>query len=214
MNAPVLTVVGIEKSFSRGFLRWRRLNQVLRGVSFELERGTMVGLVGENGSGKSVLMKIIAGSMRADRGTVVMDGRLGYCPQVPMLYDKLTCDETFRLFGHAYGLDDGLMQDRAAEMYQLLAFQRFRAELVENLSGGTRQKLNLAIALLHDPDLILLDEPYSGFDWETYQAFWGIADGLRAHQRTILVISHFIQERTHFDRILQLRSGLLESDGP
>jgi ABC-type multidrug transport system ATPase subunit len=212
MTAPVLSVTGVEKSFSRGFLRWRRLNQVLRGVSFELERGTMVGLVGENGSGKSVLMKIIAGSMRADRGTVTMNGRLGYCPQIPMLYDKLTCDETFRLFGHAYGLDDTRTRERAAEMYRVLAFERFHAEMVEHLSGGTRQKLNLAVALLHDPDLILLDEPYSGFDWETYQAFWGIADTLRGEQKTILIISHFIQERSHFDRILQLRGGILESE--
>jgi ABC-type multidrug transport system ATPase subunit len=212
MTNPVLSVSGVEKSFSRGFLRWRRRNAVLRGVTFDLERGAMVGLVGENGSGKSVLMKIIAGSLRADGGTVTMDGRLGYCPQTPMLYDKLTCDETFSLFGHAYGLDDKTTSAGADELYGLFSFERFRRELVENLSGGTRQKLNLSVALLHDPDLILLDEPYSGFDWETYQAFWGIADDLRARQKTILIISHFIQERAHFDRILQLGAGKLGSE--
>lgn len=211
MTAPVLSVANVEKAFRRGLLR-REVNHVLRGVSFDLSPGSMVGLVGENGSGKSVLMKIIAGSLHADEGSVTIGGRLGYCPQIPMLYDKLTCDETFRLFGRAYGLGRAEIESRAEAMYETFGFERFRDELVEHLSGGTRQKLNLAIALLHEPELILLDEPYSGFDWETYQAFWRIADGLRREGCTILVISHFIQERAHFDRILELRAGRLEPE--
>ena len=206
---PALTVRGVHKSFARGIWPRRRVNHVLRGVSFELAPSTMVGLVGENGSGKSVLMRIIAGSLKPDAGSIVIGGRLGYCPQIPMLYDRLSCHETLALFGHAYGLEDEVIAERAERLYEQLGFGRFRGELVMNLSGGTRQKLNLAVALLHSPTLLLLDEPYSGFDWETYLAFWSIADGLRSAGTTILIISHFIQERGHFDRILELREGRL-----
>lgn len=207
-----LTVSDVHKSFARGIWPRRRVNRVLSGVSFQLDAGTMVGLVGENGSGKSVMMRIIAGSLKPEQGGVSVDGRLGYCPQIPMLYDRLTCDETFSLFGHAYGLNDVGTRDGAARLYERLVFGRFREELVMNLSGGTRQKLNLAVALLHSPTLLLLDEPYSGFDWETYQAFWGLADELRSAGTTILIVSHFIQERGHFDRMLELRHGLLAAE--
>lgn len=204
-----LSVREVEKSFSRGIWPRRRINQVLRGITFELQPGAMVGLVGENGSGKTVLMRIIAGSLGPDSGTVSISGRLGYCPQIPLLYDRLTPEETLALFGRVYGLDDQAIRDRSEALYERLGFGRFRSELVVNLSGGTRQKLNLAVALLHSPTLLLLDEPYSGFDWETYQAFWGIAGELRDSGTTILIVSHFIQEQSHFDRILELRNGRL-----
>lgn len=212
LDGSVLTVSGVEKSFARGWPGRRRVNRVLRGISFSLEAGSMVGLVGENGSGKSVLMRIIVGALRPDAGRCDVAGRLGYCPQLPMLYEKLTCDETFALFGRAYRLTPEAVTRSTAQLYGLLGFERFRGELVENLSGGTRQKLNLSVALLHDPDLLLLDEPYSGFDWETYQKFWGIAEELRKRGKTVVVVSHFLQEREHFDRILDLRDGLLVGD--
>lgn len=212
-RVTTLRAVGIQKAFARGIWPRRRINPVLRGVSFELDAGAMVGLVGENGSGKSVLMRVIAGSLTPDRGSITVQGRLGYCPQVPMLYDKLTCDETFDLFGHAYRLGGATTRERAHQLYESLSFGRFRSELVENLSGGTRQKLNLAIALLNDPTVLLLDEPYAGFDWETYQAFWSIAGSLRQQGTTILIISHFIQEQERFDQILRLKDGVLESGG-
>ena len=212
-SSLTLVVADIHKTFTRGAWPRRRVNHVLRGVSFELEAGTMVGLVGENGSGKSVLMRIVAGSLKPDRGSVTVEGRLGYCPQIPMLYDKLTCDETFNLFGHAYGLPHDIVRERSRGLYEMLSFGRFHSELVEDLSGGTRQKLNLGIALLHEPAILLLDEPYAGFDWETYQTFWSLADSLRVRGTTILVISHFIQEQERFDRMLRLTAGVLESGG-
>jgi ABC-type multidrug transport system ATPase subunit len=207
--AAVLEVEGLHKSFRRRLSIHPRVNHVLRGVTFSLPRASVVGLVGENGSGKSVLMKIIVGLMTADSGTVRLDGRLGYCPQVPLLYDKLTCDETFRLFGHAYGLSDLDTQERASEYFELLGFGRFKDELVENLSGGTKQKLNLSVALLHKPDLLLLDEPYSGFDWETYLRFWQLTGSLRDAGTAILIVSHFIEERSHFDKIVNLQDGVI-----
>lgn len=211
--APVLRVADVRKSFRRyKWLPGGRVNQVLKGASFEIEPCKMIGLVGENGAGKSVLMKTIVGLMKADSGTVQLSGRLGYCPQIPLLYDKLTPDETFRLFAHAYGLEDGYALSRAEYFYDFLNFGRYRGELIENLSGGTRQKLNLAIALMHEPQLLLLDEPYSGFDWDTYQRFWQLADSLRDSGATILIVSHFIEERSHFDRILRVRDGRVEDE--
>ncbi len=211
--APVLRVSEIHKSFRRySWLPGGRVNQVLRGASFAIQPGKMIGLVGENGSGKSVLMKIIVGLMKADEGNVEAFGRLGYCPQEPLLYDKLTSDETFRLFAHAYGLDGVYALERAEHFYDLLNFGQFRGELIENLSGGTRQKLNLAIALMHEPQVLLLDEPYSGFDWDTYQRFWQLADSLRDSGATIVIVSHFIEERSHFDRILRVRDGLVDDE--
>lgn len=212
-GAATLAVAGIHKTFRTGVWPRRRSNHVLRGVSFQLTAGTMVGLVGENGSGKSVLMRIIAGSLKPDGGTVAINGRLGYCPQIPMLYEKLTCDETFVLFGHAYNLVTDEARARANQLYEVLSFGKFRSTLVEHLSGGTRQKLNLAIALLNEPTLFLLDEPYAGFDWETYQVFWSLAASLRDMGTTILIISHFIHEQERFDRILRLVDGTLESGG-
>jgi ABC-type multidrug transport system ATPase subunit len=208
----VLHVRDVHKTFRKRISLHPRVNQVLRGVTFSLPRASMVGLVGENGSGKSVLMKIIVGLMSADSGTVELDGRLGYCPQVPLLYDKLTCEETFRLFGHAYELAEEETEDRASEFFDLLGFRRFRTELVENLSGGTRQKLNLSVALLHRPSLLLLDEPYSGFDWETYLKFWQLTDSLRDQGTTILIVSHFIEERSHFDKIVHLKDGIVAEE--
>ncbi|MCH8815627.1 MAG: ABC transporter ATP-binding protein [Chloroflexi bacterium] len=212
-SAPILRVSDVHKSFRRhSWLPGGRVNQVLRGASFAIRPGKMIGLVGENGSGKSVLLKIIVGLMKADEGSVELSGRLGYCPQIPLLYDKLTSDETFRLFAHAYELDDAYALERAEHFYEFLNFGQFRGELIENLSGGTKQKLNLAIALMHEPQILLLDEPYSGFDWDTYQRFWQLADSLRDSGTTFVIVSHFIEERSHFDRILRVRDGLVEDE--
>ena len=134
--------------------------------------GEIVGLVGENGSGKSTLMKVLVGDLAANAGTLERTESFGYCPQVPVLYERLTCDEHLDLVGAAYGLDRSEMTGSRAAMYSDLDFARFAETRVEELSGGTRSKLNLALAMLHDPALLCLDEPYAGFDWDTYQRFW------------------------------------------
>ena len=105
-TAVVLRATGIDKSFHRGVWPRRRTIEVLKGASLEVRAGELVGLVGENGSGKSTLMQIIVGLLGADAGAVERPERLGYCPQVPMLWDKLTADEHFDLFARAYGLAD------------------------------------------------------------------------------------------------------------
>ncbi|MGK2877605.1 MAG: ABC transporter ATP-binding protein [Solirubrobacterales bacterium] len=180
---------------------------VLDGASLTVGAGSLVGLVGENGSGKSTLMKIIVGMLAADGGEITKPPRFGYCPQQPMLWDKLTVDEHFQLFSSAYGLTGRTRIAAADQMLEELNFSRYHAERVETLSGGTRQKLNLALSLMHDPQLLLLDEPYSGFDWETYEKFWEMSERRRAQGMGILVISHLLTERERFDTIYELDHG-------
>lgn len=204
---PVLTVTGIEKSFHRGIWPLRRKVEVLRGAGLEVRAGELVGLVGENGSGKSTLIQVVVGLLASDGGEVERPERLGYCPQQPMLWDKLTVAEHFRLYGGAYGMDGDRLARAEASLLEELQFARYRDYRTEALSGGTRQKLNLAISLMHDPELLLLDEPYSGFDWETYLRFWEMAKRRRDEGMGILIVSHLLAERERLDRMYELREG-------
>jgi len=169
--------------------------------------GELVGLVGENGSGKSTLLQIVVGLVGRDSGSVERPGRLGYCPQLAMLWDKLTVDEHFALFARAYGMSDDARGQAVSDLLDELQFERYRSYRVEALSGGTRQKLNLALALMHEPQLLLLDEPYSGFDWETYSRFWEMSERRRDNGMGILIVSHLLAERGRLDRIYTLRDG-------
>ena len=207
---PVLSIEGVTKAFRSGPPWHRRRVEVLRGASLDVRPGELVGLVGENGSGKSTLMQIIVGLLARDGGTLSVPGRLGYCPQQPLLWDKLTVAEHFELFAGAYELgEDAAARSRDALLGEL-AFARYLTDRVEVLSGGTRQKLNLALALLHEPRLLLLDEPYAGFDWETYLRFWEMAERRRAAGMGLLIVSHLLAERERLTRIYELRDGRCE----
>lgn len=203
----VLEAYGIEKAFSRGVWPLRRPVPVLTGADLVLRRGEVVGLVGENGSGKSTLMKILVGAMAADAGDVTRTGRLGYCPQVPVVYERLTCNEHFELFGRAYGMSVPAERRSRREIYETLGFERYADTRADQLSGGTLAKLNLGLALLADPELLLLDEPYAGSDWDTYLRFWSIVAKRRDAGRTVLIISHFAVDQDRFDRIVAIRDG-------
>jgi ABC-type multidrug transport system ATPase subunit len=134
-------------------------------------------------------------------------GSVGYCPQEPILYERLTCDEHFQLFGRAYGMSEVDVDIARGHIYRTLGFAEWRDSRVEELSGGTSAKLNLGLALLPDPDLLLLDEPYAGFDWDTYQRFWELTRERRDAGRSLLIISHFITDAERFDRIYDLVEG-------
>ncbi|MFE9770470.1 ATP-binding cassette domain-containing protein [Streptomyces sp. NPDC005931] len=206
-DRAVLVAAGIEKSYRRGVWPAQRQVRVLQGVDLALAPGEVVGLVGENGSGKSTLMKILVGALSADAGTVTRSGRLGYCPQEPVVYERLTCDEHFELFGRAYGLTDQVERRARRKLYEALGFERYAPTRTDRLSGGTRSKLNLALALLADPEVLLLDEPYAGFDFDTYLRFWELVGERRRTGRSVLIISHFVTDEERFDRIIQLRDG-------
>jgi ABC-2 type transport system ATP-binding protein len=198
----LIAVTDVARSFGR--------RQVLRGVTFAARRGEMVGIVGENGAGKSTLLRIMAGLLPASRGLVQMRGRLGYCPQDPEVHSGLTIAQNLEWFRSAYRLRNLKTAD---ELMDRLAFRQYRDTLVAELSGGTRQKLNLTVALMHDPDVLLLDEPYQGFDWETYLRFWGIAEQARLAGQAIVIISHLLYERRRFDSLFRLRDGVLLPEG-
>ena len=204
---PVLRAAGITKAFRTGWWPRRRTREVLTGADLELHPGEIVGLVGENGSGKSTMMKILVGALGRDAGTVEHRGRVGFCPQEPVLYDRLTCDEHFELFGRPYGMSEPEVDRSRDDLYATLGFAEWRDARVEELSGGTRAKLNLAVALLPDANLLLLDEPYAGFDWDTYQRFWELTRERRDAGRSLLIISHFIADAERFDRIYDLVDG-------
>ena len=197
----ILKVENIAKAFGK--------NQVLKNVSFEMKPSSLYGIVGENGSGKSTLLKIIVGEWRPDSGKVSVAGRLGYCPQQTLLFSQLTIDEHFRYFGAAYCIDKASYEDQSGSLMEYFNFKKYKKEKIANLSGGTQQKLNLAIALLHRPNLLVLDEPYSGFDWDTYQRFWNYTHQLRNEGCAILVVTHFLTEKEGFDRVYNLVEGEL-----
>jgi ABC-type multidrug transport system ATPase subunit len=206
-TSQVLAATGIAKSYRRGVWPLRRRVEVLTGADVSLGPGEVVGLVGENGSGKSTLMKILVGALTADAGTVTRHGRLGYCPQEPLLYPRLTCDEHFDLFARAYGMNPTTAEQSRTATYEALGFTRYARTRADQLSGGTQAKLNLGLALLADPDVLLLDEPYAGFDFDTYQKFWDLVAQRRDAGRSVLIVSHFVVDAQRFDRIVEVREG-------
>jgi len=198
MTQAVLEAREIRKAYRR--------HQVLRGVNLAVAPGQLAAVVGENGSGKSTLLKILAGTLAADRGEVELAGTLGYCPQDPVLNDSLTVGQHLRYFAAARRLPS---LRRAEELLARLGYEQYRGQVAGELSGGTRQKLNLTLAMLHDPDVLLLDEPYQGFDWETYLRFWDLAGDLRARRKTVVIITHLVFEQDRSDLLADLAGGHL-----
>lgn len=203
MTQAVLQALNLYKSYGR--------HKVLQGVQFEVFPGTLVGIVGENGAGKSTLLRILAGDLRPTRGDIIRSGVMGYCPQTVILNETLTVNQHLDYFRAAYAIDN---LQRADELIEQLAYQQYRHVLVSRLSGGTRQKLNLTLALLHDPQVLLLDEPYQGFDWDTYLRFWELVSHLRERGCAVLVISHLFFEQERFDILYRLRDGQVWRQDP
>ena len=194
----VLRAENLYKSFGR--------RKVLQGVNFPVYAGTLVGVVGENGAGKSTLLRILAGELRPNRGSVVLSGALGYCPQAVVLNDALTVNQHLDYFRAAYNIRD---LRYARELIDRLGYEKYSDTVVGALSGGTKQKLNLTLALMHQPEVLLLDEPYQGFDWETYLHFWDLVTDLRGRNCAILIISHLLFEQQRFDTVYHLQDGII-----
>lgn len=203
MAEPVLRVQQLHKAYGR--------HKVLQGIDFSVEPGTLVGIVGENGAGKSTLLKILAGELRPNRGQVFRRGALGYCPQQVILNPALTVNQHLDYFRAAYNLAD---LKRAEALIERLGYQQYRGSVVSTLSGGTQQKVNLTLALMHHPTVLLLDEPYQGFDWDTYLRFWDLTSELRTQGCAVVIISHLFFEQKRFDVLYQLQQGRLERAEP
>ena len=191
-RVPLLTVTGLGKSY--------RGRPVLREVSLRAYPGQVVAVTGENGSGKTTLLRICAGLETADTGTIDRRTAAGYCPQEPALFDLLTPAEHLALFtaGHNHAAAEG------RELLASLGVPPRARTLVRDLSGGARQKLSLALALLGQPRLLLLDEPYQGFDHGSYLDFWRYAEAWRRQGRAVVMVTHLLTELDRADHVLEL----------
>jgi len=206
----VLRAVDIEKSFRR--------KSVLRGANLSLAAGESVAIVGENGSGKSTLLNICAGVMRPDAGSINVDGAttrtqpIGYCPQIPGLVDLLNAGDHLRLVSAGIGTNQEertAALQRGEKFLSYLGFDLADSTAAKHLSGGQRQKLNLALTMMHDPQLLLLDEPYQGFDHGTYVNLWDQIDRWTAENRGVIIITHLLPEQDRVDRVLRIDNGRL-----
>jgi ABC-2 type transport system ATP-binding protein len=181
--------------------------EALRGVSFEAPAGERLAVIGPNGAGKTTLLSILAGIVEPTGGAVQAD-RVGWVPQEPAVYGKLSVAENLRLFARLEKVGDvGVAVSRALELTGLT--DRADDEL-STLSGGNRQRVNIAIGLLGEPPVLLLDEPSSALDPRHRQRVWTFLDRLAADGTTIVFATHDLAEAArHGDRVLVLADGEL-----
>jgi ABC-2 type transport system ATP-binding protein len=193
---PRLQVEGVTKSYRR--------HRVLERVDLVVTAGEVAAIVGPNGAGKSTLLRIIAGLESPDSGTVTVTGGLGYCPQQPALVDLLRAEEHFELVGAGRGLRRDEACREGAALAARLDWVPDRLTVGE-LSGGTRQKLNVVLAALGHPAVLLLDEPYQGFDGESYLDFWEAVWHWRDEGAAVVVVTHRPEQLKRVDTVLDLR---------
>jgi ABC-2 type transport system ATP-binding protein len=213
----MLAITNLHKSFGS--------TRAVDGVSFSVERGQLVGLLGPNGAGKTTTVSMIAGLVTPDQGTVTIDGasvssdddpvkrRLGLVPQDLALYDELTARANLRLFGSLYGLS-GEMLDRAiGSSLTLVGLSDRGHDRVKTFSGGMKRRLNLAAGLLHDPDILLLDEPTVGVDPQSRNAIFDNLEQLKSRGKALLYTTHYMEEAERLaDRIVIIDHGRVLAD--
>ena len=183
--------------------------RALDGVTFGVEAGERVAVIGPNGAGKTTLLQILAGALRADDGSVEVE-RVGWVPQQPALYSKLSVEENLRLFARLERVGD--VDAAVARGLAQTGLQERAGDEVGSLSGGNRQRVNVAIGLLAEPPVLLLDEPSTALDPRQRERLWGFLGPLDA---TILFSTHELSEAEQFaTRALVLDEGRLIHDGP
>ncbi|KAB2388438.1 ABC transporter ATP-binding protein [Actinomadura montaniterrae] len=195
-SGPVLAASGIGKRFGR--------RVVLDGADLSARSGEIVAVVGENGAGKTTLLRVCAGLLRPDTGRVVRSGRVGYCPQEPVLLERLSARDHLVLFGGAAGWDRERSLSTGTRLLEALGFAGRSRVPARRLSGGGRQKLNLVLSLLGDPGVLLLDEPYQGLDHGSYAGFWELAGTWRDDGKAVVVVTHMLAELWRADRVIEV----------
>jgi ABC-2 type transport system ATP-binding protein len=181
---------------------------VLREVSLEVGSGGVFGLLGPNGAGKTTLISIVAGQLRGASGRVVRDGAIGLVPQELAFYPMLTCRENLRFFGGVQGLQGARLKDRIAAVAGLARIESVLARRAGELSGGLKRRLNLAIGLLTDPAIVLLDEPTVGVDPQSRAFLLDTIRSLAGPGRIVVYTSHYMEEvQAICDRVAILDHG-------
>jgi ABC-2 type transport system ATP-binding protein len=194
-------------------------------VSFRLEQGQLLGLLGPNGAGKTTTVSMIGGLLQADRGDVLIGGRplggdtdpakrrIGLIPQDLALYDELSARDNLRFFGGLYNLT-GAPLDRAIDQaLELVELADRRRDRVKTFSGGMKRRLNLAAGLLHDPDILLLDEPTVGVDPQSRNAIFEKLELLKQRGKALLYTTHYMEEAERLaDRIVVIDHGRVIAD--
>ena len=197
----------------------------LDGVSLAVNPGEVVGLLGPNGAGKTTLVSLLAGLRRPDAGYVrsavavrAVDRearrQIGICPQEIAVYPELTADQNLRFFGGLYGLDAAACAARADEVLARVGLADRRAEPVERFSGGMKRRLNLAVAMLHAPQALVLDEPTAGVDPQSRAHLFDEVARLRGEGRAVLYTTHYMEEAERLcDRICIIDQGRIVAQG-
>jgi ABC-2 type transport system ATP-binding protein len=220
MTDVLLRVEGLVKSYGA--------RRAVDGVSFRVLAGQTVGLLGPNGAGKSTTVSMLCGLLRPDAGQVLLDGepvttgaahvkrRIGLVPQDLALYEDLSAHENLRLFGALYGLKGKLLDERIARVLGLVNLLERARDKPSTFSGGMKRRLNIAAALLHDPDLLILDEPTVGVDPQSRNAIFDTLEALQAQGRSLIYTSHYMEEVERLaDHIVIIDHGkVLADDSP
>jgi ABC-2 type transport system ATP-binding protein len=203
-DSAVLSVDRLSKSFGT--------QRALRDVSFFADRGELLGVIGPNGAGKTTLLSILAGIRKPDSGELSVPGEIGWVPQVAGLYRRLTVAENLRLFAHLEQVAD---VDGAVErMLEQTDLGERRDDQIAELSGGNQQRVNIAIGLLAQPEVLLLDEPSTGLDPRQRERLWEFVLDLAGSGTTVIYSTHHLLEAERYsNRLLVLADGEAVFDG-
>lgn len=198
MTSALLDVQHLTKAYAA--------RKVVDDVSFSVMRGQTLGLLGPNGAGKSTTVSMICGLLQPDQGKVLLDGqtmgagnnavkfKIGLVPQDLALYEDLSARENLKLFGALYGLSGGKLQQRCDAVLDLVNLLDKAGDKPSTFSGGMKRRLNIAAAMLHDPELLILDEPTVGIDPQSRNAIFDSLDVLKSQGRTLIYTSHYMEE--------------------
>lgn len=213
MADPLIVVNGVGKVFG--------LRAALRDVTFSVDRASSLALLGPNGSGKTTLLRLLSGLSKPTAGTITIGGwtlpgeaaavrgQLGVVSHLPLLYDDLTAEENLRFFGQLYNLD----APNIAGVLERVGLAKRSRELVRTFSRGMQQRLALARAMLHDPAVLLLDEPYTGLDVNGADMLDGLIGEWKAAGRTVIVSLHDLNRATAIcDQVVILNRGRVAAD--
>ena len=206
-----------EASFHYGRVK------ALDGLSLEVPAGISFGLLGPNGAGKTTLIRVLVGLLRLKRGDVRVLGQrpsrrtarlMGYMPQLHSLYSELSIRENVDFFARVYRMTDGSeRRQQVEEVIRLVGLWSRRNDAVVKLSGGMRQRVSLACAIVHRPPLLFLDEPTVGLDPELRATFWEHFAGLNRQGVSIVISSHTMDDAAHCDRLAFIRDGRVIAEG-